>query len=55
MGLIYINTWCRHCKSDNVIHAYNEKLNDIMCCCMECYSRGILKEFDYEIDGDTKV
>lgn len=55
MGLIYINTWCRKCKSDNIIHSYDEKANEITCHCLECNVNGILKDFDYEIDGDTEV
>ena len=55
MGLIYINTYCRECKGDNIISKYNEEKNDIMCACLDCGGNGYLKDFDYELDGDTEI
>lgn len=55
MGLIYINTYCRECKSDSIISGYNEEFEDIWCSCLECGKKGFLKEFDYILDGDTEI
>lgn len=55
MGLIYINTYCKECDSDNVISNYNEEENDIICICLNCSNKGTLRDFDYLMDGDTEI
>lgn len=54
MGTLYITTFCNECGSQNVISKYDEEFCNILCCCMDCYNRGTLKNFDYILEGDIE-
>lgn len=55
MALIYLNVECSKCGSDSVMSNYNEKVNDIECNCLNCGTKGFLKDFNYLVDGDTEL